>query len=108
MKLTVLGSGTNVPHPKRSASGYWLETAAGTILLDCGPAAPLRMAQEGLNWAELDAIWISHFHLDHCGGLAPVLAGTKYAAETRNADAFLSRMGRGEFCGRGFPIRSAM
>lgn len=83
MKLTVLGSGTNVLHPKRSASGYWLETAAGTILLDCGPAAPLRMAQEGLNWAELDAIWISHFHLDHCGGLAPFLAGTKYAAETR-------------------------
>ena len=41
------------------------------------------MAQEDLPWAELDAIWISHFHLDHCGGLASFLAGTKYAAKTR-------------------------
>ena len=41
------------------------------------------MAQEGCDWANLDAIWISHFHLDHCGGLAPFLFGTKYAPETQ-------------------------
>lgn len=83
MKLTVLGSGTNVPNANRSTSGYWLETSGGTVMLDCGPSVPLRIAQEGLNWPELDAIWISHFHLDHCGGLAPFLAGTKYAVEVR-------------------------
>lgn len=79
MKLTVLGSGSTIPHPTRSSSAYWLETSGGTILLDCSAPAPLRMAQEGLNWPNLDAIWISHFHLDHCGGLAPFLAGTKHA-----------------------------
>jgi ribonuclease BN (tRNA processing enzyme) len=41
------------------------------------------MAQENLNWVELDAIWISHFHLDHVGGLAPFLFGTKNAPQTR-------------------------
>jgi ribonuclease Z len=41
------------------------------------------MAQEGCDWAGLDAIWISHFHLDHCGGLAPYLFGTKHAPETQ-------------------------
>lgn len=40
----------------------------------------MRMAQENLDWPNLDAIWISHFHLDHCGGLAPFLAGTKHAS----------------------------
>lgn len=40
------------------------------------------MAEEGLDWGNLDAVWISHFHLDHVGGLAPFLAGTKHAAET--------------------------
>lgn len=80
MKLTVLGSGSTIPHPARSSSGYWLETAGGSVLLDCSAAAPLRMAQEKLEWPNLDAIWISHFHMDHCGGLAPFLAGTKHAA----------------------------
>lgn len=84
MKFIVLGSGSSVPHPKRSSSAYWVETASGTILLDCSAAAIHRMAQENLDWANLDAIWISHFHLDHLGGLAPFLFGTKYAPETQS------------------------
>ena len=83
MKLTVLGSGTSVPHAKRSSSGYWLETTGGTILLDCSPSAIQRIAEEKLDWANLDAIWISHFHLDHCGGLAPFLFGIKHASATQ-------------------------
>lgn len=82
MQLTILGSGTSEPHPQRSSSGYWLETANGTILLDCSASAVHRMAQENLDWANLDAIWISHFHLDHIGGLAPFLFGTKYGFAT--------------------------
>lgn len=83
MKLTVLGSGTSIPHPERSSSGYWLECSSGTLLLDCSASVPLRLAQERLDWPELDSIWISHFHLDHCAGLAPLLAGTKHAASMK-------------------------
>ena len=79
MRLVVLGSGSTVPHPQRASSGFWLETSGGAILLDCSSPIPLRMAQEGLDWPNLDAIWISHFHLDHCGGVAPFLAGTKHS-----------------------------
>ena len=83
MKLVVLGSGTSIPHPKRSSSGYWLETNGGKLLLDCSASAIHRMTEEGLDWGNLDAIWISHFHLDHCGGLAPFLAGIKHSAEMK-------------------------
>lgn len=79
MKLTVLGSGTSVPHPKRSSSAYWLESSGGTLLMDCSASAITRILAEGLDWANLDSIWISHFHLDHCGGLAPLLAGLKHS-----------------------------
>ncbi len=84
MKLTVLGSGTTVPHKTRTSSGFWLETSSGTILLDCSPTAARRMAEENLPWHELDAIWISHFHIDHCGGLMSFLAGTKHSEATKS------------------------
>lgn len=83
MQLVVLGSGTSVPHPQRAASAHWLDTAAGSVLLDASAASVHRMAQENLNWVELDAIWISHFHLDHVGGLAPFLFGTKHSPQTQ-------------------------
>ena len=52
-------------------------------MLDFSASAIHRIAQEKLDWANLDAIWISHFHLDHCGGLAPFLFGTRYAPDTQ-------------------------
>ncbi|MDT7778193.1 MAG: hypothetical protein QOC99_705 [Acidobacteriota bacterium] len=83
MKLTVLGSGTSVPHPRRSSSAHWLEAEGATLLLDISGPALHRMAEEGCDWANLDAVWVSHFHLDHVGGLAPFLFGTKYASQTQ-------------------------
>ncbi len=84
MKLTILGSGTSVPHPKRSTPSHFLETSRGTILLDNGADTAHRMAQEQLDWPNLDAIWISHFHLDHMGGLTPFLFGVKWAPQTQD------------------------
>jgi ribonuclease BN (tRNA processing enzyme) len=83
MKLIVLGSGTSLPHPKRSSASFWLETEGGSLLLDMSADAPHRMAQEELDWANLDAIWISHFHLDHLGGLPPFLFATRAAPQTQ-------------------------
>jgi Metal-dependent hydrolases of the beta-lactamase superfamily III len=82
MKLVVLGSGTANPHPKRSSAAFWLETAGGIVVLDIAASAPHRLAQEHLDWGNIDAIWISHFHLDHCAGLAPFLFATRHAPET--------------------------
>ena len=86
MRLTVLGSGTSVPHPRRSSSAHWLEAGAGTLLLDISAPAVHRMPQEGCDWANLDAVWVSHFHLDHVGGLAPFLFGTRYAPQTQQRE----------------------
>ena len=84
MKLIILGSGTSVPHPKRCSPAFWLETLFGNILLDAGAEASHRMAQEQLDWPNLDAIWVSHFHLDHMGGLAPLLFGFKWAPQAQD------------------------
>ena len=83
MELTVLGSGTAVPHAARSNAGYWVAAGDAKILLDCGPTVPHRMAEEHLPWHDLDAVWISHFHLDHCGGVPPLLFAMRAAPQTR-------------------------
>ena len=83
MKLIVLGSGTSIPHARRASAAYWLETESGSLLLDMSADAPHRMVREQLDWVNLDAIWISHFHLDHLGGLAPFLFGTRAAPQTQ-------------------------
>ena len=76
MRLTVVGSSPAWPNPGGAQSGYLVE-GPGRLLLDCGPGvlAKLRVAQA---WPELDAIAISHFHLDHWGDLVPWVWGAKY------------------------------
>jgi ribonuclease BN (tRNA processing enzyme) len=82
MKLVILGSGTSIPHPQRTSAAFWVAATGGSLLLDVSADAAHRMAAEDLDWANLDAIWISHFHLDHIGGLAPYLFGTRRAPQT--------------------------
>ncbi|MBW1711583.1 MAG: MBL fold metallo-hydrolase [Deltaproteobacteria bacterium] len=65
MKLTVLGSGTGTPNPLRAAPSILLDLAGSYLLLDCGPAALNRLTGLGLNHRSIDAVFISHFHLDH-------------------------------------------
>src|SRR5688500_20276719 len=89
MKLIILGSGTSVPQPHRASSGYWLETNGGSLLLDFSAPIVYRMAQENLDWPNLNAIWISHFHLDHSVGLFPFLFGKIGRASCRESCRFL-------------------
>ena len=84
MKLTILGSGTSVPHAERASPSHCLETSKGSLLLDISADAAHRMAQEQLDWPNLDVIWISHFHLDHMGGLVTFLFGSKWAPQIQS------------------------
>ncbi|MGZ4386046.1 MAG: MBL fold metallo-hydrolase [Gaiellaceae bacterium] len=75
MRLTVIGSSPAWPNPGGAHAGYLVE-GKGRLLLDCGPGVLARLRQrEG--WPRLDAIAISHLHLDHFGDLVPWVWGTK-------------------------------
>ena len=70
MKLTVAGCSPAWPNPGGAHSGYVVEHASRRLLLDCGPGVLPRL-REPEGWPRLDAIAISHFHLDHWGDLVP-------------------------------------
>ena len=73
-----------MPHAKRASSCYWLQSAAGSrVLLDASGDAVHRMAEEHLDWPNLDSVWISHFHWDHFGGLPILLFAMKWSPQTQ-------------------------
>jgi ribonuclease BN (tRNA processing enzyme) len=69
VRLTVIGSSPAWPNPGAAQSGYLLE-GTGALLLDCGPGVLARLRERGA-LARVDAVAITHFHLDHWGDLVP-------------------------------------
>jgi ribonuclease BN (tRNA processing enzyme) len=76
VKLTVVGCSPAWPNPGGAQSGYLVE-GPGRLLLDCGPGVLARL-RETEGWPRVDAIVITHFHLDHWGDLVPWVWGTMY------------------------------
>jgi ribonuclease BN (tRNA processing enzyme) len=73
VKLTVVGCSPAWPNPGGAQSGYLLE-GPGRLLLDCG-AGVLAKLREREPWPRVDAIAITHWHLDHWGDLVPWVWG---------------------------------
>jgi len=73
VKVTVIGCSPAWPNPGGAQSGYLVE-GSGALLLDCGPGVLSRLRETEL-WPVLDAIAITHFHLDHWGDLVPWVWG---------------------------------
>ena len=69
MKLTVVGCSPAWPNPGGAQSGYLIESD-GRVLLDCG-AGVLAKLRELEDWPHVDAICLTHFHLDHWGDIVP-------------------------------------
>ncbi len=70
VRLTVIGSSPAHPNPGGAHSGYLLESdGCGRLLLDCGPGVLARLLAGNL--LPIDAIAVTHFHLDHWGDLVP-------------------------------------
>src|SRR5918994_3037958 len=76
VKLTVVGCSPALPNPGVAQSGYLVE-GDGRLLLDCGPGVLARL-REREEWPDVDAIAITHFHLDHWGDLVPWVWGNMF------------------------------
>jgi ribonuclease BN (tRNA processing enzyme) len=78
MILTILGSGTCAATAKRSMSSYHLEAGGREILLDIGAGSLRRLLEAGKDYKKIEAIFITHFHIDHIADLVPFLWATRY------------------------------
>lgn len=71
MKLTIVGCAGGMPRPGSPSSGYLVETRTASVLLDCGPGVSGALPAYS-DLGRLDAVVISHMHLDHCHDLLPL------------------------------------
>ena len=72
MRLTVLGGCGAWPGPGQACSGFLVEQDGFRLLVDLGYATLPRL----LEWSaadQVDAVFISHGHPDHCADLNPLL-----------------------------------
>jgi len=75
VRLTVVGSSPAWPNPGGAQSGYLVENGGGRLLLDCGPGVLARLRELDGGWPSVDAVVITHWHLDHWGDLVPWVWG---------------------------------
>ncbi|MHB1569166.1 MAG: MBL fold metallo-hydrolase [Solirubrobacteraceae bacterium] len=70
MRVTVLGKSPSWPDAGGACSGYLVEQDGFTLLLDCGSGvfAKLRRVRD---YADVDAVLVSHMHSDHFIDLVP-------------------------------------
>ncbi len=75
VQLTVVGSSPAWPNPGGAQSGYLIEDGGRRLLLDCGPGVLARLRALYGGWPRVDAVVITHWHLDHWGDLVPWVWG---------------------------------
>jgi len=73
VRVTVLGAGTLLPNHRRRSPAHFVEGWGARWLLDCGSGALHGMDRFECDWKSLSHLFLSHFHTDHVGDVAPLL-----------------------------------
>lgn len=66
MKVTLLGTGSPVPMLNRASSGYLVEFGDEMLVFDHGAGAHQNFLRAGKHAVDLNTIFFSHLHTDHC------------------------------------------
>jgi ribonuclease BN (tRNA processing enzyme) len=74
MTFTVLGSGGPFANPRRASSSYLIALdGIPRIIVDAGGGAFERLGRLEADLSGLELVLLTHTHIDHSGGLAPIV-----------------------------------
>ena len=94
MRIVILGSGTGIPVKHRGYAGIYVRVGGEHLLLDAGPGTLRQLTGVGVTYRDLDRLFVTHFHPDHCLDLVSILfamripepaVGSPSAADTSSA-----------------------
>lgn len=93
--IIVLGSSSGVPTPTRGNTGFLLRHANQSYLIDCGEPATQALLRAGVAPVTLSAIFLTHLHADHIGGLPQLIQSLQILQRTRSLPLHLPAEGIG-------------
>ena len=73
MRIVILGAGTAIPAKGYSPSGIYVHAGSEHLLFDAGAGTAQRLRAIGVTLRQLDRIFLTHFHIDHCLDLISIL-----------------------------------
>lgn len=73
MLITLLGTGGPRPDPMRQGPATLVQASRLALLFDAGRGVATQLAKAGVPVEDLDAVFITHHHYDHIGGLADLI-----------------------------------
>jgi len=82
MRLTFLGTGSAMPTGERHQTGHLVEAGGDRLLVDCGSGVLHRLADTETGYEGVDAVLLTHHHIDHVSDLMPLLKARWLAGST--------------------------
>ena len=77
MRLTVLGASGTYPRPGGATNGFLVREAGTNLVLDLGNGCLSNLIKE-VGLTTLDAVVITHMHIDHFGDLYPLFYALRF------------------------------
>lgn len=81
MRLTIIGCGDAFGAGGRLQTSFHVRANSCTFLIDCGASTLIGMRRLGLEPNGIDAVFVSHLHGDHFGGLPWLLVDAIYVSK---------------------------
>ncbi|MCR5295796.1 MAG: ribonuclease Z [Clostridiales bacterium] len=85
LECCTLGTGGTLPLADRALSSLYVRVNGRSLLIDCGEGTQVGIRRLGWGFRCLEGLLLTHFHGDHCTGLAGLLLSLEKAGKQ---DAF--------------------
>ena len=79
LEFCTLGTGGTLPIPERALSSLYVRVNGRSLLIDCGEGTQVGIRKLGWGFRCLDGMLLTHYHGDHCTGLAGLLLSLEKA-----------------------------
>jgi len=107
VNLCFLGTGHGVPEPHKKCSSTLFEVNGAYYLIDAGCDIAYELAEKGIPFDKVRAVFITHPHSDHINGLIPFLTITNWYHKTADFTVFVPCERLRKFYTEYFPLLEA-